>query len=56
MENVAELIKNTRKKLGITQHEFAERVGSKRNNIAKYETGRAMPSGSFILKVIKLRD
>lgn len=39
-----ERIKEIRKVLGITQQEFAERLSLKRNTIATYEMGKAMPS------------
>ena len=49
--DTSEFIKKTRSKLGFTQEEFAEKIGSKRCNIANYETGRAMPPGDIILKI-----
>lgn len=36
-------IKKLRRSLDLTQQEFAERIGIKRNTIAKYETGRGDP-------------
>lgn len=47
-------IKNARTKLGLTQKELASRLDSKRDNIAKYETGRAIPPGDVILKIQEL--
>lgn len=43
-----ERIKQLRKALGLTQQEFAERVGIKRNAVANYETGRNEPIGSVV--------
>ena len=43
-----ERIKKLRKALGLTQQEFADRLGMKRNTIANYETGRNDPSNSVI--------
>ena len=43
-----ERIKQLRKVLGLTQQEFAERVGIKRNAVANYETGRNEPIGSVV--------
>ncbi len=40
---MGERIKILRKKLGLTQQEFAEKLSIKRNTIAKYETGRGEP-------------
>jgi len=47
-ENVKERIKKIRKELDLTQQEFAERIGIKRNTIANYETGRNDPVDSVI--------
>lgn len=43
-----ERIKEVRKKLNLTQQEFADRIGIKRNTIANYETGRNAPVNSVI--------
>lgn len=41
-------IKKLRKALGLTQQEFADKLGIKRNTIAKYETGRGEPTNAVI--------
>lgn len=41
-------IKQLRKTLNLTQQEFAERIGIKRNTIANYEGGRNEPVSSVI--------
>lgn len=38
-----ERIKELRKSLGITQQDFADKLGLKRNTIATYEIGKAVP-------------
>jgi transcriptional regulator with XRE-family HTH domain len=43
-----ERLKKLRKALDLTQQEFAERIGSKRNTIAKYETNTNIPSSAVI--------
>lgn len=43
-----ERIKKLRKTLDLTQQAFADRIGSKRNTIAKYETKTNTPSTSVI--------
>lgn len=43
-----ERLKELRKELKITQQEFADKIGSKRNTVAKYETGVNMPSTAVI--------
>lgn len=43
-----ERLKKLRKALDLTQQEFATRVGSKRNTIAKYETNTNLPSAAVI--------
>lgn len=41
-------IKKLRKTLELTQQEFADRIGMKRNTVANYETGRNDPSASVV--------
>lgn len=43
-----ERLKILRKKLDLTQQEFAERIGSKRNTVAKYETEANTPSTAVV--------
>ena len=43
-----ERLKQLRKTLDLTQQEFADRIGSKRNTIAKYETDTNTPSAAVI--------
>ena len=43
-----ERIKKLRQTLGLTQSEFAERIGSVQNTITGYETGKRMPSNQVI--------
>lgn len=45
---LGERIKKVRKSLDLTQQEFADRIGSKRNTIATYEMGRTAPSAAVI--------
>ena len=48
-----ERIKILRKMLDLTQQEFAERVGTKRNTIANYEIKRNEPSNSMIALICR---
>ncbi|MDE7156457.1 MAG: helix-turn-helix domain-containing protein [Lachnospiraceae bacterium] len=43
-----ERLKKLRKALDLTQQEFADKIGSKRNTIAKYETATNVPSAAVI--------
>lgn len=43
-----ERLKRLRKTLDLTQQEFADRIGSKRNTVAKYETDTNTPSAAVI--------
>ena len=45
---IGERIKKLRKALDLTQQEFCERIGVKRNTIAKYETNRGEPIDAVI--------
>lgn len=46
--NINERLRILRKKLDMTQQEFADKIGSKRNTIAKYETNTNIPSTAVI--------
>lgn len=48
-----ERIKELRKALGLTQQEFASRIGSVQNTITGYETGRRVPSNQVIALICK---
>ena len=43
-----ERLKKLRKELDMTQQEFADKLGTARNNIAGYETGKRNPSNAVI--------
>lgn len=43
-----ERIKKVRKAFDLTQQEFADKIGSKRNTVATYEMGRTDPSAAVI--------
>lgn len=45
---LGERIKKLRKALDLTQQEFADQIGSKRNTIATYEMGRTEPSAAVV--------
>ena len=46
-------IKLVRKKAGLTQEQFAKKIGTVQNTITGYETGRRNPSGSAITLICK---
>lgn len=48
-----ERIKALRKTLGLTQQEFADRVGLKRNSLANYETGRNTPMDAVMKSICR---
>ena len=51
-----ERIKELRKVLGLTQQEFSERIGVKRNTIAQYESGRNAPIDAVITLICRTYD
>lgn len=55
MEKINEIIKGVRKGLGVTQSEFAARIGVTRGSVAKYETGLTTPPGDVMLKILNLK-
>lgn len=46
-------IKKLRKELDLTQQEFADRIGIKRNSYANYETGRNTPIDAIIISICR---
>ena len=48
-----ERLKKLRKALDLTQQEFADRIGVKRNSFANYETGRNTPIDAIIISLCK---
>ena len=51
LKDVAGQLRTVRKSLGITQELLAQRVGSKKSNISRLESGRYNPSLEFLVKV-----
>ncbi len=54
-----ERLKQLRRALGLTQQEFAKRIGMKQNTVATYEMGRGHPSGRavrYICNVFHVRE
>ena len=53
---MGERIKMLRRALELTQHEFAEKIGVKRNTVATYEMGRSEPSTAAISLICREFD
>lgn len=51
-----ERIKALRKALGLTQQEFSDRIGIKRNTIAQYESGRNAPLDAVVSLICREFD
>ena len=51
LKDVAGQLRSVRTSLGITQELLAERVGTKKSNISRLESGRYNPSLEFLVKV-----
>lgn len=48
-----ERLKKLRKELDMTQQEFADKIGIKRNSLANYETGRNTPIDAIIVSICR---
>ena len=48
---IQDYIRAVRKKLNLTQEQFANLLSTNRFNITNYETGRAIPPGNMLLKI-----
>lgn len=53
---LGERIRKVRKVLDLTQQEFADKIGSKRNTVATYEIGRTEPSAAVISLICRTFD
>lgn len=53
---LGERIRKVRKVLDLTQQEFADKIGSKRNTVATYEMGRTEPSAAVITLICRTFD
>ena len=54
MKNLNERLKALRKSLNLTQKDFAEKIGIKRNTLAKYETGVISPSTAVVSLICRV--
>ena len=50
-EEVAQQLREVRKSQGMTQELLEDRVGTKKSNISRLESGRYNPSLDFLVKV-----
>lgn len=48
-----ERLRKLRKTLDLTQQEFADRIGIKRNSLANYETGRNTPIDAILISICR---
>lgn len=53
---IKERLKKIRKSLHLTQQEFADKLGIKRNTVATYETGKSNPSDSAVVLICRVFD
>lgn len=53
--NVAEMVKNLRARLGLTQEQFAAKVGVTWSTVNRWENGRGKPSPLAMMRISDLR-
>jgi transcriptional regulator with XRE-family HTH domain len=51
-----DIIRNARKKKGLTQREVAEAIGIQLNHYQHFEYSKRVPSGEIMIKLIKALD
>ena len=49
-----DLVREARKRAGLTQRELAERAGTTQSALARIETGRSTPSFDTVLRLVRL--
>jgi transcriptional regulator with XRE-family HTH domain len=49
-----DLVREARKRAGITQRELAERAGTTQSSIARLESGRTRPAFDDVLRLVRL--
>ncbi len=49
----ADLVREARRRAGLTQRELAERAGTTQSAIARLETGRTNPSFDLVLRLVR---
>ena len=49
-----DLVKEARRRAGLTQRELAERAGTTQSSIARVETGQTSPSFSLVVRLIRV--
>ena len=49
--SIAQELRDTRHQLNMTQESLAQRVGTKKSNISRMESGKYNPSLDFLVKV-----
>ena len=49
-----DLVREARRRAGLTQRELAERAGTTQSAIARLETGRSTPSFDTVLRLVRL--
>lgn len=52
----ADLIREARRRAGLTQQQLAERAGTTQSSIARWERGRSEPDFSTVLRLVRLCD
>lgn len=50
----SDLVREARRRAGLTQRELAERAGTTQSAIARLETGRGSPSFDTVLRLLRL--
>lgn len=54
--NIGMVVKNGRKRAGITQQELAKKLDINRSTVAAWEINKQVPSGDILIKIAKILD
>jgi transcriptional regulator with XRE-family HTH domain len=54
--DIPKLVKELRERLGLTQEQFAQKVGTTFSTVNHWENGKRMPQPFFIRRLLELKD
>ena len=54
LQNLGEILKEQREKLGLSQSMVAKKIGTSHQNVSRWESGKILPNIDFCIKLADL--